>query len=60
MIIRTNIFIMSILHPEASRNHAQLCETKPLIQMSGMNIAGNYRIKLQHTISMLSALNQTV
>ena len=40
---------MPILHPETSGDRSQLNETKPLVQMTGMDVALHYGIELQHT-----------
>ena len=41
MVVRANIFIVSIFHPKPLWDRAKLSEAKALIQMSGMGI-GSY------------------
>ena len=60
MIIGTNILIMTVFHPEATGNHAQLDKAKTFIEMSRVNIAGNNSIKLQDAEAMEFSLNKTV
>ena len=60
MIIGTNILIMTVLHTETTRNHAQLDESETLVEMPCVNIAGNNGIKLQNAESMKLSLNETV
>ena len=47
-IIRADIFIMSVLHPKAVRDNAELSKAEPLIQMSGVDIALNDRVELHY------------
>ena len=60
MIIRANVFIVSILHPESSGDCSKLNETQSLIQMSGMNIAFHNGIELEHTETKILSVFQTV
>ncbi len=48
MIIRANVFIVPILHPESSGNRSKLNETQPFVQMPGMGIALNNGIELEN------------
>ena len=60
VIIRTDVFIMPILHPESTGNRTKLYKTKPLIQMAGMNIALDHSIELEDSKAMLRGLFQAV
>ena len=48
MIIRANVFIVPILHPESSGDCSKLNETQPLVQMSGMGIVLNNGVELEN------------
>lgn len=60
MVVRTDVLIMTVFHPEATGNHAQLDKAKTFIEMSRVNIAGNNSIKLQDAEAMEFSLNKTV
>ena len=51
VVVRANILIMTVLHTETTGNYAQLDKAETFIEMSGMDIAGNNRIKLQNADS---------
>ena len=60
MIIRTDIFIMTILHTKAFRNCSELNETEPFIKMPCMDICRHYSIELKNTKAVLLSLKQTI
>ena len=60
MVVRTDVLIMTVFHPETTGNHAQLDKAKTFIEMSRVNIAGNNSIKLQDAEAMEFSLNKTV
>ena len=47
MIVRTDIFIMPVLHEKAIRDRAQLYKSQPLIQVSRVDIVFHDCIKLK-------------
>ena len=51
---------MPVFHPKTVWNCTQLNKTKPFVQMSGMNIILNHRIKLQYFKSVFFCLLQTI
>lgn len=60
MIIGTNILIMTVFHPETTRESRPAGKAKTFIEMSRVNIAGNNGVKLQDAESMKFSLNETV
>ncbi len=60
MIIRTDILIMAVLHAETMRDGAELDEAKAFIQMAGVNVGRNDRIKLEDAEAVRRALPETV
>ena len=60
VIIRTDIFKMSVLHPEACRNRSKLYKAQALIQMPGMHVGFHHSIKLQYAKFMPLRLFHTV
>ena len=48
VIIRADVFIAPILHPEATGDCTKLNKSQPLVQMTGVDIALNNSIELQH------------
>ena len=49
MIIRTNVFIVPILHPESSGDCSKLNKPQPFVKMPGMGITLNNGIELEYT-----------
>ena len=47
MVIRTNILIMTVLHPEAFGNGSKRNKFKLFVKAAGTNICSNHGIKLQ-------------
>ena len=60
MIVRTDVFIMSVLHPETSRNDAKLGKAKAFIQMSGVGIRPHDGIELKNAKAESLPLRETV
>ena len=60
MVIRTDIFIVPILHAKTSRDRSQLYEPEALIEMSCVNIALNYCIELKYPEAQLFSLFKAV
>ena len=60
MIVRTYVFILSVLFPKSFRNRSQLDKTKPLIKMPCMNISRNDSIELQYPEPVLFPLDKAV
>lgn len=60
MIIRTDVFKMSVLHSKSLWNCAQLDKAQSLIQMAGVNIAFYNSIELKNSIATFFCLKQAV
>lgn len=58
--IRADIFIVTVLHPKAFRDNAELREADPLIQMSGVDIALDNSVELQDLKADFLCLRYTV
>ena len=56
MIIRTDVFKMSVLHSKSLWNCAQLDKAQSLIQMAGVNIAFYNSIELKNSIATFNSL----
>ena len=48
MIIRADVFIAPVLHPEAPGDCTKLNKSQPLVQMTGVDIALNNGVELQY------------
>lgn len=55
-----NILIFSIYVFETAGNDTKILKSKPLIQMKGMNIRGNYSVELQNPVALQLCLFQAV
>lgn len=60
MIIRADVFITSVLHAKPLRDYAKLHKSQPFIQMPGMNVRSNDRVKLQDAKTVCRSLHQTI
>jgi len=60
MIVRTDVLIMPVLHPEPSGNDTKLNETKPFIKMPGMDVALHNSVELENTEPKLLRLLQAI
>ena len=59
-VIRTDAFIMPVLHAEPAGDGAELYETEPFIQMPGVDVAFHNSIKLKHSKSEFFTFLQTI
>ena len=53
MIIRANVLIAPVLHPESSGDCSKLNKPQPLVQMPSMDIALNNGVELENTEAKL-------
>ena len=60
MIIRADVFVVSVIHPEPARYGAELRKAETFVQMSRMNIAFHDRIELKHLKAEFLSLLQTI
>ena len=60
MIVGTDVFKVSVLHPKAVRDHAQLHKAEPLVQMTGVDIAFHHGVELQDAKAEPLGVDQTV
>ena len=60
VIIRADIFVMSVFHPKAFWNGAKGHKTKTFIQMSCVNVGCDNGIELQNGKTVEFSLHQTV
>ena len=60
MIVRADVLVMTVLHPEAAGYRTELLKAQALIKMAGMRIALYYGVKLQDFIAELCALLHAV
>ena len=60
MIIRADVFKVTVFHAEAFRNCSELNKTEPFIKMACMNVAFYNGIKLKNSKTAFFCLNETV
>ena len=60
MVIRTDIFVMAVFHSKAIFDCSKLNKSKPLIQMSCVNIRCYNCIELKNSKTVLLSLNKTI
>lgn len=60
MVVRADVLIMPILHPEPTRYSSKLDKSESLIQMPCVNITFHHGIELQHSKAMFLRLFQAV
>ena len=60
VIVKADILVRAVLHPEAAGDGSEQSEAKPFIQMAGVDVVFHNGVELQKTEMKLCSLHETV